>query len=537
MAPSSPLCTASRIGRFATLAGLLAVSCVQPVEDARVERAERAEDGIAGAVVRRPNLVVVMVDDLDQKAFDAALAANLIPNIKVHVLDRGTTFRNSFVTNSLCCPSRATYLTGQYTHNHGVLTNYPPAGGVGRFREREASTIATWLRKAGYQTAHVGKYLNGYGQVAPAYRPAGWSTWRGLVDPSTYRVKDFDVYEEDEGKGPGRTVHVPDDGTDASYQSYVLERYAEAFLEQRDPGAPFYLSLTPLAPHVEVTEGTTFDKFSDLWSWDIRPPQRWADSVRLPLPTSEGFNEDDVRDKPPWVQSHPKLTIADVAAATRQYRHRLEALRSVDDMVASLAAKLKATGTYENTAIVFTSDNGFLLGEHRIAEKLVPYNNSLRVPLAIAAPGKAGGVFSDSFALNIDLCPTLADLGGAVPDHVVDGRSLVPLLGGAGVTPWRTRFLVEHYASGTSKLDPPTYFAVRTSYFAREAPSQLYVQHYELGKLIALEHYDRLRDPDEMASVHGDQSPWRSGERAALAASLRELAACRGDGCRTAENR
>jgi N-acetylglucosamine-6-sulfatase len=461
----------------------------------------------------RPNLVVIMADDLDPGSLEVMVRAGLMPHFESLFVKGGVKFPNCFATNPICAPSRATFLTGRYSHNHGVHHNGTTDGGV--LGMDHASTIATWLQRGGYRTGHVGKFLNGYGtSTARTWVPPGWDDWQGLVDPTTYTVYDYILNDN------GRLV--PYGNAESDYQTDVLARRAARFIDVSNlvgDAKPFFLTVTPLAPHVEVKGGIPL---GDVWSWTIRPAPRHIGTTEMfPLPQPASFNEADVTDKPQWVQNRPTLTPGNVASLTRKYRDRLASLRAVDDMVGTIVDALRRTGELDRTVLMFTADNGYLYGEHRLPEKMYAYDESVRIPLYIRAPGIPGGAERRAMVLNNDLAPTLAALGQILPGHVVDGRSLVPILTGQDPGAWRKRFLVEHWTTGFStKLEAPTYSAVRTLPEVPTLPDRLYVE-YRNGEWGAVEHYDRTIDPHELESRHAD--PARAWERDLLKAQLGKL--------------
>jgi arylsulfatase A-like enzyme len=473
----------------------------------------------------RPNLVVIMADDLDPKTLQTMIDAGMMPNFVSTFVQGGVAFPNCFATNPICAPSRATFLTGRYSHNHGVHHNGGVGSGGVTAMDHE-STIATWLRKAGYRTGHVGKFLNGYGtSTAPTWVPSGWDDWQGLVDPTTYTVYNYKINDN------GFVVQYG--SAESDYQTDVLARRAVRFIDRSERWAddkPFFLVVTPLAPHVEVAGGLPV---GNIWTWTIRPaPRHIGTTEAFPLPQPPSFNEADVTDKPQWVQDRPLLTAAEIQALTRKYRDRLASLRAVDDMIGSIVTALKQRGEYERTVLLFTADNGYLYGEHRLPEKMYAYEESVRIPLYVRVPGLAGGQVRPQVVLNNDLAPTLAALGNAIPGHVVDGRSFVPVLAGTA-TAWRERFLVEHWLGVSAKVEAPTYSVVRTGPAAAQIPDRLYVE-YRAPEWGAKEFYDRTLDPYERESRHAD--PATAGERETLKAWLNKLMFSWGAGTRAAEN-
>ncbi|HEX9945471.1 MAG TPA: sulfatase [Thermoanaerobaculia bacterium] len=446
----------------------------------------------APAADDRPNVLVIMTDD--QTVEDM----RVLPKTRTLLAERGTTFANSFVSYALCCPSRATFLTGQYPHNHGVMANSGPNGGYHRLDSSD--TLPVWLQRAGYYTAHVGKYLNGYGTDSPA-PPPGWSRWFGLMDPTTYKLYDYTV--SDDGI-PVTYGHGAGD-----YQTDVLAAEAERILRSRaGAGQPFFLSVAPMAPHLERISGGQVPP---------RPAPRYQGRfANEPLPAKPSFSEPDVRDKPVHVRRLPPLSSAKTARETAIHRARLASLLAVDDLVERLVNALADTGQLDSTVIVFTSDNGFLLGEHRILDqKYHPYEESIRVPLILRGGGFPAGVTAAQLVSNVDLAPTIVALAGAAPGRVMDGRPLLPLALDPGLEKDRT-LLIE--GAGTGR-DKPPFAAVRGSRW-------LYVE-YATGDR---ELYDLRTDPFELRSRHA--APAQAAVRADLARRLVRLRACSGSSCR-----
>jgi arylsulfatase A-like enzyme len=416
----------------------------------RAQRSDRAPR----AGQDRPNIVLILTDD--QRA-DSMFA---MPIVKELLGDHGVTFENGFVVNSLCCPSRASILTGQYSHTTGVWSNRPPYGGFVAFDD--SVTIATQLQGAGYTTGHVGKYLNGY---YGTYEPPGWDRWFAFSGTAPYRQRElyYDYFVNEDGTM--RFVgHDP-----ADYSTDVMGGQAAAFIRDADPASPLFLQFATSAPHIPGTPAVQ-DRgaFDDLPPWN--PP---------------GYNEDDVSDKPAWVRSLPKLR-PNVIPTVR--RRQLQSLLPVDRQVRRVVDALRETGRLENTMIVFTSDNGYGWGEHRWHNKQTPYEHDIRVPMIVRYDHLVKDPRTEAgFALNIDLAPTFADLGGvSLPKP--DGRSLLPLLGD-GDPPWRSDFLVEHgLIEGV--LAVPSYCGIRSERFA-------YVR-YITGEE---ELYDLPKDPGEETNV------------------------------------
>ena len=475
---------------------------------------------VSRAVTPRPNFVVIVADDLDSGSVPYMSEVNRL------LADGGMSFTRFFATTPLCCPSRASILRGQYAHNHGVLSNSGPAGGFPVFYDRgdEASTVATWLHDAGYRTALFGKYLNRYPRGAdPTHVPPGWDEWAAFASgPEQERGSYYYDYTLNLN---GRLVpygHLPQD-----YSTDVLAAMGVDFVERAaTSGQPFFLYLAPFAPHGPSTPAP---RHSGMFAG--------AEAPRVP-----SFNERDVSDKPRWVQSYPSLTAADIALIDDHEQRRLRSLQAVDEMVAALIKALESAGTLDNTYVVFGSDNGFHLGEHRLPlGKQSAYDEAIRVPLLVRGPGVPAGVSVDRFALNIDLAPTFAALAGVAPPDFVDGRSLVPLLRGETPSPWRQGFLVELSARGAPRRAPPIAqpaleeedepgisTANAPSYLALRTERYLYVA-YDDGER---ELHDLRADPDQLRNLAASADP---ALLAALGGDLDRLRDCAAATCRAAE--
>ena len=430
-----------------------------------------------------------------------------MPRTRSLIADRGVRFDNAFVTRSLCCPSRATILRGQYAHNHKVWVNTPPTGSFHKFRNAglEWSTVATWLDGAGYDTVLTGKYLNKYDDTT--YVPPGWDRWNAYLgdyyDPDTYRLNQN-----------GKIVAYSRSQT---HDTDNLADKADYFIRQTSSasgasGAPFFMHLSPFAPHFPAY-------------YPDRHAGMFSDAS---LPKGPSFNERDVSDKPGWVRENAPLTSGKTEDMTRFYRNRLRALQSVDEMVGRLVGALRDTGELSNTYIVLTSDNGIYLGEHRLEAKAAAYEEAIRVPLLVRGPGVAQGRIRNQLVLNNDLAPTFADLAGAseATPAFVDGRSLAPLLSTfeGSSPPWRSAFLIEHRSSSTEYDNVraiPAYDAVRTA-------GRLYVE-YATGEK---ELYNLALDPHQLTNRYPSASPRL---RQSLQARLDALTGCAGAECRRAE--
>ena len=445
----------------------------------------------------RPNIILILLDDM---RFDDVAA---MPAVQALLADEGATLSNFIATAPGCGPARASVLTGKYPHNHGVLKGNNDFGGLGTFIEwgNEEATIASWLRAAGYRTSLIGKYLNGYREVVPeTYVPPGWSDWAGVTKEG---------YERFEVNIQGEIVNYRA-GKGEPYSTDVFAEMATTFVaESYAAGEPFFAYIAPRAPHGPLRAAK-------------RHQAAFADAT-APRPPS--FNEADVSDKPAWIQALPELDDEAIAELDEYYRMRLRTLLAVDELVAVLVAALETVGALANTYILFTSDNGYHLGEHRIArEKGSPYEEAVRMPLIVRGPGIPGGVTIDALASQTDLAPTFAEWAGVpIPDDI-DGRSLASVLaeGGAGES-WRQAVLVQYHADRSPKsTQQPAFQALR---FA----DLVYV---ELGNG-ERELYDLAADPHQTMNL---ASTVDAAQLDALTARLEAARGCAGESCRQVEN-
>ena len=464
----------------------------------------------------RPNVVVLMTDD--QTVADL----EVMHRTRRLLGERGVSFARSYVSYPVCCPSRATFLSGQYAHNHHVMGLYPPTGGYGRFDR--LNSLPVWLRDAGYATAHIGKYLNGYGSQLPADVPPGWTEWHGAVDDSTYRMWGYTLNDN----GELRTYGAPFREDPRLYQTDVYSDMAVDFIERRAPSRrPFFLSAAFLAPHHEAAPVRA--RSGHL----VRPAPRHAGSLDYdPLPASPAFAEADVADKPAFLRRHGPLTAASVRHITERHQDRQESLLAVDDAVATIVSALRRAGELDNTYILFTSDNGYMQGEHDVPSgKMLPYEPSTQVPLLLRGPKIPGGRVSGALVGNVDLAPTIVAVAGARPGKLLDGRSLLPFARNPGR---RSRRPLLHETGGRRYVPARDHDGGETarvrrvmSYRAVRTERWLYVEYRDGAR----ELYDLRRDPQELTSLHAD--PDHRRVRATLHRTLRRLAVCRGKACGT----
>jgi N-acetylglucosamine-6-sulfatase len=439
------------------------------------------------ATASRPNIVFVLTDDLSANL----VTSQFMPNL-VALEQQGAMFSNYFVTDSLCCPSRASIFTGRYPHDTGVFTNSGTGGGYGAFQSHgdENSTLATDLQSAGYRTAMMGKYLNRYHVHDPP--GPGWNDW----DVADWGYPEFN-YDMNEN---GRVVHYggPDQKGKDNYLTDVLSGLADNFVThtvKNHPDKPFFLEVATFAPHEPYTPAP---KYADLYPG-------------LTYPATPAFDA-SVTNPPTWLGDRPPLSAKQIAGIDTAYRMRAQSVRSVDDLIGSLVATLRASGQLDNTYFVFSSDNGLHMGEYRLMPgKLTAFDTDIHVPLAIVGPKIAPALTISAFAENIDLRSTFDDLAGTTPSEGVDGRSLTPLLFNTskGVpSGWPEGVLVEHQGPDAKAAGPdrPAPFSGNPpSYRALRLTNGLYVEYADGAR----EYYDLSSDPYELDNVYSSLPPAR----------------------------
>ncbi|HET6871283.1 MAG TPA: sulfatase-like hydrolase/transferase [Solirubrobacteraceae bacterium] len=454
----------------------------------------------------RPNIVFVLTDDL---------SSNLV-RFMPHVLAmerHGLTFKNYFVSDSLCCPSRASIFTGNFPHDTHVYGNFGTRGGFQAFHRRgeERHTFAVALRRAGYRTAMMGKYLNGYAQVVgqghvadgeatdvpPTYVPPGWNEW----DVAGWGYPEFNYTLNEDGV-LHRFGHKPND-----YLTDVIARKGVQFID----GAarrhqPFFLELATFAPHSPYTPAPV-DKHDFAGLKAPRPPNFDV------LPT----------DPPQWLAPHPPLTRKRLARINWAFRRRVQAVQAVDRMIGQIELTLSSDGLSGSTYLVFSSDNGLHTGEYRLMPgKLTAFDTDIRVPLVVSGPGVKSDSTTPKMAENVDLARTFTALGGT--RLAGDGHSLKSLFEGHRAPQWRNAVLIEHESPPLRVKDPDyqqpasgsptTYEAMRTNSF-------LYVEYADGER----EFYDLRADPFELHNIAASLTQRRLSR---LHAELSALRGCHG---------
>jgi arylsulfatase A-like enzyme len=514
------------------------------------------------SAAQRPSFVVIQTDDetLDQlyATFNVGgIEVEAMPYTLSLIANRGVTFNRYYVPYPLCCPSRTSLLTGRYSHNNNVRGNVPPNGGYPGFKARGAYThnIATWLQGAGYRTIHIGKFLNGYGDEpydTGTDVPPGWDAWHSVLKADTehffygYRLNDngsIDGPFGDSGSWETREYGERDDfgcptaplnGKPCLYATDVFSRIASEEIGGTSPEQPFYLQLDYTAPHGDFRRPAGPEPATRHYGTFAGAP--------LPHGRSEGFNEGNVNDKPRFIREAPYLSPTDVHTYRVYYQKALESLRSVDEGVKLIVDTLGALHRLRNTYIIFTSDNGFFYGEHRLTGgKFLAYEPSTHLPFLIRGPGIKAGTSTGELAANIDIAPTVLELAGVEADKSIDGRSLFPFAHDASL---RTRrpILFESFvetADVEANGEPPAQRARRNTGAEAGASIVAPPKDYEgirLGPYKYIEWpdgekelYDITKDPYELNNVVRVRN--LSPIRAFLHAQLVRLEACVGHTC------
>lgn len=492
----------------------------------------------ASAPAGSPNILFILTDDQDLASLP------YMPKLQKYLANEGTSFSNYFDNYSLCCVARASILRGQNANNTGIKGNSFPNGGFEKFYQlgEEQETIGVWLQNFGYQTAFIGKYLNGYGKddkkkggmagsgnkPENTYIPPGWDDWHTVF---TQEVYDYQMNEN------GKIVSYGSKPED--FKTDVLADRAVSFLENREKSEPFFMYLAPLAPHAPATPA----------------PRHTGMFADLQVPRTPSFNEADVSDKSLWIREQTPLSSKKIAELDEKYRKRLGSLQAEDDMIERVIQTLEKTGELDNTYIVFTTDNGFHLGQHRLdAGKQTIYEEDIHLPLIVRGPGVAKGRVVDQIVGNIDLAPTFAELAGRAPVPIAtDGRSFAGLFSDRFPIPhnWRNGYLIGFEvddlisemkkgkvknASGQNDNDSGNDdgdFLVgpnirKKGYAGVRTKNYMYAEFLNGDR----ELYDLRKDPMELDNMYQDADP---GLISSLQAMLAKLRTCAGESCRQAE--
>ena len=451
---------------------------------------------LPSSTIGRPNIVLITTDD--QTTTDLAH----MPFTRRLLGDHGTTMQG-ISPHPLCCPARAEFLTGQYAQNNRVRGNIGPYGGYDRLRTDQ--TIATYLHDKGYETIFMGKFLNGYNRADQAAQMPGWTSWNPTLQ-GVYQYRNFVVAND------GVAVQHTDTYQTDYFTELAVQKIGEAAPSER----PFFLWQSFVAPHTASREE------QDIANWNPPPAaERHADDPYTGLPASmddAAYAEADVSDKPAhianrvWTDTEEQHAIALNAG-------RIGALQAVDEGVRDMVHALRRSGELANTLVIFTSDNGYMLGEHRFHGKILPYEPSLAVPLIVRGPGIPAGVTTTDLGTSIDIAPTIVSAAQATAVRPMDGRSLLTVMK-RGTSSWET-LLIQAGPRGPRETQYGWFYrGVRDERWT-------YVYYLPTGEE---ELYDRLNDPSQLDNLALD--PAYAGVMAELRAQLQQLQTCAAGTCR-----
>lgn len=487
------------------------------------------------AFKKRPNIVVVMADDM--RVDDLRFA----PVVRKVIGKQGLTFDNAFSPYPLCCPARASFLTGRYAHNHRVYWHQRPYA-YGAFDD--SRTLATSLQRVGYRTAFVGKYLNAYGQMrskvsgrpSARYVPNGWTDWIATLDGGRgVRGSTYNYFNTSFNRNG--TI---DNNHQGQYQTEVIADFSTGLIrDYQRSNAPFFLYASFVAPHhggpLEPGDPRPIRR-PDGRIEDFKTPARpnWVKGrfnhliSRPPgMPVNGGPSEADMSDKPALLARSPEISRPEQAAITNLARQRAEAVYVLDRQVARIIATLKRTGEWANTVFMFTSDNGFFLGEHRVRTgKVRAHEPSLRVPFMVTGPGMRSGERRTDPITTVDLTATILDLAGARPPHPADGISRLDTMR-HGDRGWTVPVVTEathmpvgyRRRSGFDRSDARTAIGLRVPRYS--------LTRYRNGQG---ELYDLYADPAQMTNRYKD--PAYRTIRAALMQMWTRYKDCTAQQCR-----
>ena len=429
------------------------------------------------APAEMPNVLLVVTDDQRVGTLDAMPATVNFFRIK------GRKYTNAFATSPLCCPSRASIMTGRYPHNHGVQRNEEAD------KLDQTTTLQYYLQQAGYHTALVGKYLNGWPEAETA--PPHFDRWAAIEDASYANVY-FDFVANVDG-----TVRQP-----RGYSTDFIADKSLDFLDdfETDDQRPWFLYVAPFASHKPFA-----------------PERRYRDANTPYWPGNPAVTEDDRSDKPEWVQRRNVSLRHGRSIGAKQQR----TLLSVDDMIAAITRRLTRLDEARDTIAIFTSDNGYMWGEHGVASKRFPYTAATKIPLIVRWPGRVEPASSDDrLAANIDIAPTVLEAIGieVTADEPMDGRSLF-------AEAQRDRLLMEYF--GARLGETPPWASVRSN-------THQYVEYYTdnaAETVLFREYYDLASDPFQLVNLYGDADPTNDPNVLLQSADLLFVRDCAGDSC------
>lgn len=515
---------------------------------------------------KKPNFLIFLIDDLDVKLMNQMLGMGLLENINTKIIQLGHRYPNAFVTDSACCPSRASILTGKYPHNHGVKNVLAVSDPISRasqlkgawagFRGQEKNTIAKWLKPHGYVNGLVGKYFHGYGDKkivhedgAKSIFDAGWDFFKVIVTPPyNYMPGKFLTVQIDKGAGNSGPWFIYPNRTELQF----IHAQAAHFIDNKTNNAPFLLYVAPLSPHV-----SDFDpgKKEDVWLSRTSAPQCIPNGFQssdyfkgecpdktiqpgfLPpnmLSPSFGKYEANAPWNSNWVDLNETARDRNITGLITLHQDRMKAMLGIDALVGKILDQLQKRKQLADTFILFTSDNGYMMGEHNLGNKVAPYEESLRIPLFIRydAQIKHKNLSRDQMILNIDIAPTILNIAGLPwnsPEYMVDGRPI----NRAHIEQWRQHFLIENWKFSNRFWEYPDFTAIRTGtakfveYFDDVESSSPTVQYGQ--------YFDLLADPFEMNNHYQAKIKSNPGEVAKMRCLAKKMSKCKGQECRDLE--
>jgi N-acetylglucosamine-6-sulfatase len=493
----------------------------------------------APADSEKPNVITIVTDDMRTDDL------RWMPNVREEIADQGLSFRNSFSPNPLCAPARSSLLTGQYTHNTGVFSVQAPHD----YRKfDDSATVGTAMNRAGYNTLFLGKYMNGYGiehskvthKNTFRYVPAGWTDWYGSVQrPPNSGFDDGGTYNYYHALfNHNGTI---DDDHGGVYQTVAEGRIARRLVTKyhRSP-KPFFLYFAPIAPHFGAPrEKGDPGKIFLPGTSSVEPfktparPQRvrgmFDDEITRAsgLPQDGSESQPDTSGLPRPMRWLPPIVANEKAAMLSVTRQRAESLFVLDEQIGKLVATLKKTGEYDNTVLMFTSDNGYFLGEHRMRQgKIWGHEPSLRVPFVVSGKGVPQGTRDDPIS-SVDVAATILDLGGARPPRPADGHSVVPSF--AADRGWTVPVAVENEVNAgemnAARDKPPSGFDNALTGTGLRTARWKYMRYVDGDA----ELYDLADDPNELHNLYG--RPRYAAVQAELSQVWADLRDCRGATC------
>ncbi|KAI8963110.1 Arylsulphatase [Daldinia sp. FL1419] len=454
----------------------------------------------------RPNIVFILTDDQDLHMN----SIDYMPFLKKHLLEQGTFYKRHFCTTALCCPSRTTIFTGKNAHNTNVTNVVPPYGGYPKFVSQGLNDkyLPVWLQESGYETYYTGKLFNAH-SVDNYHSPhaAGWTASDFLLDPFTYWYMNSTYQRNQDAPVSFEGQHSVD----------VLAQKALGLLDEAfETGKPFFLGVAPVSPHANIW-GPNFKDggHGDLEKVEFLPPVPAERHAKLfegvKVPRTENFNPD----KPSgasWIRNLPKQSQETVEYNDHFYVQRLRTLQSVDEIVDSLVRRLEELGILNNTYIVYSTDNGYHIGQHRMQPaKQCSFEEDINIPLIIRGPGVPKNASSDIVTTHTDLAPTFLEIAGAPMRDDFDGLA-IPLTEEGLVEAQETRHehaSIEHWGFASNEgqvLDSYPRLHQNNTYKALRVISKSYNLHYQVWCNNERELHDLASDPGQMVNLlHSDE--------------------------------